>query len=139
MPLWEKIILTFAFLALGYFSKAVRRLNNEEPFFLNDLALGSPVMLLSLSKVVSDLIEGFHSRLVSLSEAQTSMQAAEQRVLWLLGVVVLPVFSLMNDRYRWLRSRIGTGKPGDRTLSDVLIQDLLAFAVLLGYFTTTTK
>lgn len=137
---WEKIFLTVAFLVLGYFSKAAGRLNNEQPFFLNDLALGSSVMLLSLSKVASDLLEGLQSSPVNLQAAQASSSMASQRFEWFFAIFILFLLSLVNDRYRWLRPKIASTKTaGDRSLPDVLIQDVLAFVVLLGYLCLSRK
>lgn len=146
LPPWEKLLITLAFLVFGYFAKALGRINNKQPIFLNDLAIGSAVMLLTLSKVTTDLCEGFQrmTALLTLPSSQSQASALNQlqniRFAWFIAVLSLFFLSLVNDRDRLLRPKTVDlqNATDQRGIVDVVVQNAAAFCVLLTYLCVAT-
>lgn len=120
-----RIIIPFIFIAIGILSVRLGRKDGDKSPMKNTLCVGTSVMLMCLSVIISDGISQLKSQSISPSGSYWA---------FLIILILLIFWSIDNDRYdSWERDDDGRPTDGKKLWRGILAPNILAILIFVGY------
>jgi len=119
-PWFQVVAVPVILMFVGVLARRLGRRDGDDSPGMNDLAVGSTLLLMALGTILGDL-----------RETQASIS---ELPWWLIGVLLATFLSLDHDRFRsWERNTEGLPTKNKRIFIGIIVPDVLCFVVFASY------